>query len=258
MKRVLTAAILVPLVTWVVLASPSLVLTLVTALVAIFCFAEYRAMAAAHGMEFPLPVGLAAGLVLLTASAWALPALPAVLAAVILVLALRSPDIKTVLPASAAFVFGVAYIFGSWRCAIELRSLNPHLLLFGLALNWAGDVAAFAVGSRIGRHKLAPRVSPGKSWEGSAASLLASCLFGVLYLGRFIPEMAVWEIAALSAVANIAGQLGDLGESAIKRGAGVKDSGSSLPGHGGWMDRVDSSMFALPVVYLWVAWRALA
>jgi phosphatidate cytidylyltransferase len=256
MKRAITAAILVPLVTWVVLWSSSLVLTLVTALVAALCFSEYRSMAAVQGMEFPLSAGLAAGLVMLTASAWALPALPAVAAAVVLVLALRSPDIRTVLPTSAAFVFGVAYIFGSWRCAIELHALNRHLLFFALALNWVGDVAAFAVGSRIGRHKLALRVSPGKSWEGSAASLAVSCLFGALYLSRFLPAMPEWEAVGLSAAANVAGQIGDLCESAIKRGAGLKDSGSSLPGHGGWMDRVDSSMFALPAVYLWIAWRA--
>jgi phosphatidate cytidylyltransferase len=257
MKRIITAAILMPLVTWVVLWSPPLVLTLVTALVAVFCFSEYRALAAAHGMGFPLPVGVATGLVLLTGPAWALPAIPATIAALILVLALRSPDLKQVLPTAAAFVFGAAYIFGSWRCGIQLHAVNPRLLLFVLALNWVGDVAAFAAGSRIGRQKLAPRVSPGKSWEGSAASLAGSCLFGILYLGRCLPAIPAWEAAAISAAANIAGQLGDLGESAIKRGAGVKDSGSTLPGHGGWLDRVDSSMFTLPVVYLWVAWRAL-
>ena len=123
------------------------------------------------------------------------------------------------------------------------------MLLFALVLNWIGDVAALYVGKAFGRHKLAPRISPAKTWEGSVASFAASLLFGFFYLTRLVPSVTPLQSIALAAVGNVAGQIGDLAESAMKRGAGVKDSGTMLPGHGGWLDRVDSSMFALPVVY---------
>jgi phosphatidate cytidylyltransferase len=99
---------------------------------------------------------------------------------------------------------------------------------------------------------MAPRVSPKKSWEGAAASVVASVLVGGAYLFRFIPGMSVAGAIGLTVVANAAGQLGDLAESAIKRGGAVKDSSAILPGHGGFLDRVDSTLFTLPVIYLWV------
>jgi phosphatidate cytidylyltransferase len=115
-------------------------------------------------------------------------------------------------------------------------------------LNWVGDSAAYYVGRKLGRHKLAPRISPGKSWEGSIASVAASIVFAVVYLTRLIPSVEIWQAVLLGGVGNIAGQIGDLAESALKRGAGVKDSGTMLPGHGGWLDRVDSILFAMPVI----------
>jgi phosphatidate cytidylyltransferase len=124
------------------------------------------------------------------------------------------------------------------------------MLFFALALNWAGDTVAYYVGRQFGRHKLAPLVSPKKSWEGAIASVAGSILFGVLYLGHFMPSLRWWQIIGMAVVGNVAGQFGDLAESAMKRGAGVKDSGSILPGHGGLLDRVDSTLFALPVIYV--------
>jgi phosphatidate cytidylyltransferase len=95
---------------------------------------------------------------------------------------------------------------------------------------------------------MAPSVSPGKSWEGAAGSLAAAILFGIVYLGWALPELSLAARIGLAIAANAAGQLGDLAESAIKRGAGVKDSGTMLPGHGGWLDRLDSTLFSMPVV----------
>jgi phosphatidate cytidylyltransferase len=91
-----------------------------------------------------------------------------------------------------------------------------------------------------------------KSWEGAAASVVTSVLVGGAYLFRFVPGTAVVTAIGLTVVANMAGQLGDLVESAIKRGAAVKDSSGILPGHGGFLDRVDSTLFTLPVIYLWL------
>jgi phosphatidate cytidylyltransferase len=116
-------------------------------------------------------------------------------------------------------------------------------------LNWAGDIGAYYVGRTFGRHKLAPRVSPGKSWEGAVASVVFSVLIGGAYIVWALPAVPLWKVLSLTAAADMAGQIGDLAESTIKRGAQVKDSGSLLPGHGGMLDRVDSTLFALPVVY---------
>ena len=107
------------------------------------------------------------------------------------------------------------------------------------------------MGRRWGRHKMAPTVSPKKSWEGAAASVAAALLLCGAYLVYFV-HVPILNAALLTALANIAGQLGDLAESSIKRGAGVKDSGAILPGHGGFFDRVDSTLFTLPVIYLYV------
>jgi phosphatidate cytidylyltransferase len=128
-------------------------------------------------------------------------------------------------------------------------SAGRYWLLFGLMVNWMGDTGAYYVGRRWGRHKLAPIVSPGKSWEGAAASALVAVLFGAIYLPMAIPGVSIAMAGVVAVLANAAGQLGDLAESAIKRGAGVKDSGRMLPGHGGMLDRLDSTLFTLPVLW---------
>jgi phosphatidate cytidylyltransferase len=121
-----------------------------------------------------------------------------------------------------------------------------------LALNWIADSFAYLGGRATGKHKMAPHLSPAKTWEGAAWSLGGALLFGYLFLRHFAPERSLAEVLALSVATNIAGQLGDLAESALKRGAKRKDSGSLLPGHGGWLDRLDSSLFSMPLVFLWL------
>ncbi len=147
---------------------------------------------------------------------------------------------------------GLVYIGGAWVCAYCLRLANPHWLLFAFLLCWAGDTAALYVGKNFGRHKMAPKISPGKTWEGAAGSVAGGVLAGVLYAHYLIPSASLGMVLAIAAAGNIAGQVGDLVESAYKRWGGVKDSGSSLPGHGGWLDRIDSSLLAIPVVYAMV------
>ena len=124
--------------------------------------------------------------------------------------------------------------------------------MYALLLNWAGDSGAYYVGRAFGKHRMAPLISPKKSWEGAAASLVTSVLVGGGYLLRFIPGVTIAGAIGLTVAANAAGQLGDLAESAIKRGASVKDSSAILPGHGGFLDRVDSTLFTLPLIYLWI------
>ncbi len=115
------------------------------------------------------------------------------------------------------------------------------------AVIWATDTTAFFVGRRFGRHKLMPRVSPGKTWEGTVGGTLSGVAVAVI--ASFIAHMTLWHGALFGLSVSIVGQIGDLLESAIKRYTGVKDSGGLLPGHGGVLDRFDSSLLALPVAY---------
>lgn len=252
MTRILTALILIPTFCYLVLWAPQWAFLSAVAAVAVLCFYEYAGLTARYKIEKPGVFGYVAGLLILL-----LPERDAaffVLIAILgMALALRSRELAGLLGSAASLLLGVAYVFGSLRCGIDLRAISPYWLFFGLSLNWAGDIAALYFGRWLGRHKLAPRVSPAKSWEGAAASLAASVIYGALYFPRLLPSVPLAEGLGLAALANIAGQFGDLCESALKRGAGVKDSGTLLPGHGGWLDRVDSSLFALPVVYFVVS-----
>ncbi len=251
MKRVLTAVVLIPPVAYLVLAGNPTAVAVVVALVALLCFHEYRHLMTAYGYRTAGPFGYAAGIVLLVVTRAELLVVTLVLL-LTLVLSLRGRVLDRMLPEAALLFAGIVYIFGSWRCAIGLREISPHWLLFALVLNWVGDSAAYYGGRALGRHKLAPRISPKKTWEGAAFAVAAAVVFGVVYLHFFLPLVPVWKVIALAALANIAGQIGDLAESAMKRGAGVKDSGSLLPGHGGWLDRMDSTLFAMPVIYFWL------
>lgn len=252
MKRVLTAIVLIPIVVYVVLWANVFVFFAVLALVACLCYREYDAIAAGYGYGAPGPLGYGAGLLLLVPipEPWLL--LVAV-GLITLVLAVRADDLTQSLPLAALRLFGLIYVFGTWRCALLLRrEYSPHWLMFGLLVNWAGDAGAYYVGRAFGRHPLAERVSPKKTWEGAAGSLVASLVVAGGYLLRFVSGVAVAQVIAVTVAANVAGQIGDLAESAMKRGARLKDSGSLLPGHGGMLDRVDSTLFALPVIYAYL------
>jgi phosphatidate cytidylyltransferase len=212
------------------------------------CYWEYTGIVAAHGIRRPSVFGALAGVFLLFTPAYVSLGL-SLLAILALIAALRHDNLRDVLPQVSAAFLGAIYAFLPWRFAELLRIKSVHWLFFAVALNWAGDSAAYYTGRAFGRPRMAPIVSPKKSWEGAAGSVLGSLVFGLVYMGYFQADVALWKIALIAVVANIAGQFGDLAESAIKRGAGVKDSGKMLPGHGGMLDRVDSTLFALPVVY---------
>jgi phosphatidate cytidylyltransferase len=252
MKRIVTALVLIPFFCYIVLWSPPWAFLATVAAVAVLCFREYAELVALHGIAKPHVFGYVAGLLvlLLPGKDGAFFVLIAILA---MSLGLKAREMRQALPNAAALLLGVAYVFGSLRCAVELRAISVYWLFFALSLNWAGDIAALYVGRAFGRHRLAPEVSPGKSWEGSAGSAIASVIYGAFYFHWLLPAAPLVAALGLTVIANIAGQLGDLCESAMKRGAGVKDSGNLLPGHGGWLDRVDSTLFALPVVYFVVS-----
>jgi phosphatidate cytidylyltransferase len=173
-----------------------------------------------------------------------------------LTLALASPSLDKSLPRAAALLLGVLYTFVTLKWAVPLRALSPHWLMFALAVTWIADATAYYTGRALGHHKLAPRISPAKTWEGAAGSLAGSVAFAALYVPRFMPSIELPLALGVATVANVAGQIGDLAESALKRGADVKDSGKMLPGHGGWLDRLDSTLFTIPMVYWMAAWLA--
>jgi phosphatidate cytidylyltransferase len=244
MSRVLTALVLFPIAVYGTFFAPQAVFVGIVAVVALLCFHEYAGIVAAHGIERPPWLSYLAGLLVL------LNPVPLVLAGIaLLATALRAGELARVLPAAAAAVFGVVYVFGAWRTAIDLRALSPNWLFFALAINFVGDIAAYYTGRAIGRHKLAPAISPAKSWEGAAGSMVAAVIFGILWRQQLGSDVRIAEMVLLAIAGNVAGQVGDLAESAMKRGAGVKDSGTLLPGHGGFLDRLDSSLFSMPVVY---------
>jgi phosphatidate cytidylyltransferase len=215
----------------------------------LLCYREYSGLVEGHGIARPGWFGILAGLSTLLRADETVVSLT-LLTALSLTIALRNADLRGVLPQVAAALLGAIYAFAPWRFSVLLRKESVHWLFFALALNWAGDTLAYYVGRRFGKRPLASLVSPRKSWEGAGASVVGSVIFGVLYMGYFMRTLPWWHVAAIAIAGNIAGQCGDLAESAMKRGADVKDSGSMLPGHGGILDRVDSSLFALPVVYV--------
>ncbi len=270
MKRILTAAILIPIVLLLVFLPPhwSWIFTAVTALVAAMAGWEYLGLARESGANPPRIVVVVATLALFAANAqwpdqleWILGSLSLGL---LVYCTFSSPAPRT-LPDASSCVFCLFYTGFTLLAVSEIREQanGPSLLVFLFCVVWAGDIAALYVGRAWGRHKLAPSISPGKSWEGSIASVAGSALvtLGLLGLSDFLArwnsvvlsysEEAWWYWLALAGVVNIAAQVGDLTESALKRSAGVKDSGNLLPGHGGILDRIDALLLAAPA--LWYA-----
>ena len=148
---------------------------------------------------------------------------------------------------------GAFYIGGLLSQFIALRNLPYGLELSALAafITWTSDVSAYFVGTRFGRHRLAPRISPKKSWEGALGGCILATAMGVLWGIFALPTIPIYHLISLSALIVLAGIVGDLAESFIKRQVGAKDAGEFIPGHGGVLDRIDSLLFALPTTFLY-------
>ena len=155
-------------------------------------------------------------------------------------------------------IAGILYVGWLLSYMVALRGLDSgrNWVFFALFVTWVSDTAAFFIGRRFGRHKLAPNISPGKTWEGTIGGIAGAILTSILFFTPtpFHLPLAYWQAILLSVVASIFGQLGDLVESLLKRNMGVKDSGRLMPGHGGILDRLDSIIFAGIVVYYYVVW----
>jgi phosphatidate cytidylyltransferase len=267
MKRVITAAILIPLVLLLLLRGYFFLVVVATTLVAELAAWEYFSIADAHGSRTPRSLVLIAIAVLFAATFHnrflILPAIGLCSLVLLVVCSFRSP-LERVLPDTAFSVFCLIYI-GLTLATIPLvwaQQDGRSLLIFLFCIVWTGDTAALYIGRNFGRTKLSPRISPNKSWQGSAASLAGSLLIAAalvalshalenraIFTLHFAGPLARW--LGLAVVLNLFAQVGDLVESAIKRGAGVKDSGAMLPGHGGILDRIDALLLAAPA--LWYA-----
>jgi phosphatidate cytidylyltransferase len=267
MARILTAAVLIPLVILLLFWAPFWLVTLATAAVAILACWEYLGLADGSGAQTPRWLVLIAIAVLFGINfRWPdmlLEVFTALAFVLFVVIVFRSPLERVLLDTSVS-IFGLLYI-GLSLVTIPLiwaQEHGPSLLLLLFCVVWAGDTVALYVGRAFGKRKLAPKLSPGKTWEGSIASVGGSLLATLLLMG-IASLMARHSLSGLSydgswlhwlvlaVVLNVAAQLGDLVESALKRGAKVKDSGSLLPGHGGVLDRIDALLLAAPL--LWYA-----
>ena len=298
MKRVLTAVILIPIVVVALFKAPLWLFALLVFGVAVLAAHEYLGIVKAQGFQ-PMVV---ASYIFLTLSFAAfeiigrllstmrfdaalggfiamlffagLPVITLLAPLIFLLLGLRCDPLSQALPSAAVSYLLLPYVGFTLGVLVVLQPVaNGALyLLFLMLLVWCGDISAYYVGRAVGKHKLTPRVSPGKTWEGAAGSVLGAVVLGLL-LFHFISPIAngfrgihllgaplsdgevkasfalapVWLVVLFAVCVNVAAQLGDLVESALKRGAGVKDSGTLLPGHGGVLDRIDALLFALPV-----------
>ena len=151
----------------------------------------------------------------------------------------------------AKVIFGIMYIPFLMSHFISLRLLDKgeRWIIFVLVLAFAGDIVALYIGKYLGKHKLVPLISPGKTVEGLVGLVIGSVIACLIFCYYFLPEISLMHIAVLAFVGSIIGQLGDICESAIKRNYGLKDASSLLPGHGGILDRLDCLIFIAPFVY---------
>jgi phosphatidate cytidylyltransferase len=281
-KRVATALVLIPIVVAIVLFTNTAVVAMATSIITVLALWEYFALGDAIGHRayrlwtifcalllifsqwFPtlfIDGGVAIGIRVLNSAVHPLdlsllspvnPFFLFVLGLTVLTLWTRRPLVEA-LPAAGVSSSALLLVAFPLSFAVRLHGIpafGPKLLLFALAITWAADTTAYFVGRAIGKHPLAPHISPKKTWEGSIASMFGSLV--VAYAFSFWIRIPLPHLLIMAATGNIAGQMGDLLESAYKRSAGVKDSGGLLPGHGGILDRIDALILCIPVIWYYL------
>jgi len=284
LRRVLTAVLLIPPVIYLIGWSPKWLFLLALVLTVEIGLFEFFALTRQAGFKAYPVLGYFAGAAVCVVPALEprQPGLAQLLLLVLLVLLTPSlalvwtPDVKDYLAACATTIFGTVYVGLMLSCLFPMRFSEPamggkwlthsagpdsaagrKLLLLLFLVIWAGDIFAFLVGRTMGRRLLFPRVSPKKTVEGAVGGLAGSVLVGWVFT-HWWWQTADWKtVMLLAALIALSGQVGDLVESALKRGANMKDSGILLPGHGGLLDRIDSLLFGAPVLWLALALRNL-
>ena len=268
MKRVLTALILAPLVLALVFFGPRWSIMVAVAGVALLASWEFLGLTEKCGAK-PPRIAVMVALAALFAGNFQWPdvtlALLSGLCMGLLVYCTFASPVERVLMDAVSSIFSVIYVGLTLLAVPTLREQpnGPTLVVFLLFAVWAGDIVALYVGRAWGKKKLAPSISPNKTWAGSMGSVAGSVAVtgGLYWLATFLAQWNFvklsfadevwWWWLVMAVVVNVAAQVGDLAESALKRSAGVKDSGNLLPGHGGVLDRIDALLLAAPV--LWYA-----
>jgi phosphatidate cytidylyltransferase len=268
MKRILTALVALPILLYTVWSQTPYFFVVLTAGAVVVALVEFYSIAAKAGCKPQSESGYAAALIVIASFVFDEPVLTVAALAALVIWSLgaaifRPDNLKTALLSVSATVFGVIYVALLAACLIGVRmipdsatkTLVPHLaskmLTMFFAIVMLTDTGAYYTGRTLGRHKLAPRVSPGKTIEGAIGGFVTAVVAGFLCKLTFFPEIPIAHAMALGAALGVIGQFGDLAESLLKRGANVKDSGTLLPGHGGMLDRVDSLLFCAPVLYFY-------
>lgn len=268
--RVLTAVVLLPvLIASLLIDQLAIVFCLLAAAAIILGEIEFWLLARKKQVRADATAGILSGLALLTIFYFTLPnRLPDLLMIQLVLLLLVLGSLTAAMVRGAPYdrmilsvgvtVLSVMYValLGGHLIAVRVGfspALSRHLLGFFFLVTFGSDAAAYYGGRAFGRHKLAPNVSPGKTWEGAAAGMLASLLLAVASHYWFLLNLPLKFALPLAAVMNVLGVLGDLTESALKRSVGAKDTAQLLPGHGGILDRIDSLLFNAPVIY-YFAW----
>lgn len=267
MKRILTAMVALPILLYTVWSSIPYFFAALAAIAIVIAIHEFYNLAAKVGCKTHDSLGYLAGLATSACFVFGkvgwIVAVVTTLVLLSLTFALTKPDeLKNALVSVSATVFGVVYVGLLAGFLIGVRmipdtghtmKLAPKLLTLFFAMVMLTDTGAYYTGRSIGKHKLAPRISPGKTVEGFIGGLVAAMLAGPLCKYTFFPELDLTHSLLLGALIGLIGPVGDLAESMLKRGAEVKDSGTLLPGHGGMLDRVDSILFCAPLLYFY--WR---
>ena len=268
MKRILTAIVGLPILLYTVWSPTPYFFVALIAIAVVLALAEFYSLASKIGAKPQALGGYAAALVVIASFVYEEPrlAIAALSALVIgsLTAAVFKPDeIKQSLLSVSASVFGVIYVALLAGCLAGVRMIpdtfaglggthfSSKLITTFFAIVMMTDTGAYYTGRTIGRHKLAPRISPGKTIEGSAGGFIAAVAAGLLCRLIFFPELPIAHALLLAAAIGALGQIGDLAESMLKRSANVKDSGKLLPGHGGVLDRIDSILFCAPLLYFY-------
>jgi phosphatidate cytidylyltransferase len=267
MKRILTAIVALPILLYTVWSSIPYFFAALAAIAIVIAISEFYNLAAKVGCKTHDFLGYIAGLAIAACFGsgkveWIVAVISALVIASLSFALTRPDEIKNALISVSATVFGVVYVALLAGFLIGVRmiqdtsqttKLAPKLLTMFFAMVMMTDTGAYYTGRSLGKNKLAPRISPGKTIEGFIGGLLAAIAAGPLCKYAFFPELNLAHSLILGAVIGLLGPLGDLAESMLKRGSEVKDSGTLLPGHGGMLDRVDSILFCAPLLYFY--WR---
>ena len=261
MKRVLTAIVFLPVLFYLIWNQGPLAFVSLATIAILLGVYEFSSLAGDYN-DWPSRILclLAAGLICVMAYCGQPQWLAAIIALLVigqLILKLRSEqDLERVLPSSAIPIFGVLYVAVLGAFIISLRMIESpipmlaaKLLTLFFVIVFAGDTLAYYTGRTMGRHKLAPRISPGKTVEGAIGGLIGNAGAAVIAHYTFFPELPLVHAIPLGVVMGVFGILGDLAESMLKRGAHIKDAGKLVPGHGGLLDRLDSMVFNAPILY---------